>query len=314
MSWGGTESWYVTYYNCTESLFRTLTLKGITLINSSGDKGYKSRGTCASPAAQYPATSAYVTTVGATMLSTLAAEVCMNQYGPTSCSTQAAAEIVCSLCSGSSITSGGGFSVSIMAPAYMTAVQAAYLNNSTAAMTAFQNAQNTTAGYTGQRGYPDIALLGNLYPVYADGVQHVQDGTSASAPLFAAMVTLLNQARQQAGMGPMGYITPFLYNMGVKFPQLFNDVVVGDNSCGENGDAVGQCGPDQFYPAALGWDATTGLGSPRFHVLLSLALDPTGMSLMNVQRQGPTGPTGQTGPMGEIFLKFSLDGVVLCVV
>jgi len=37
------------------------------------------------------------------------------------------------------------------------------------------------------------------------------DGTSASAPIFAGVVTLLNDARLNAGKSPLGFLNPMLY-------------------------------------------------------------------------------------------------------
>jgi tripeptidyl-peptidase-1 len=48
-------------------------------------------------------------------------------------------------------------------------------------------------GYsTGGRGYPDIALSGKSYAVIIGGKTYSVSGTSASAPVFAGMVSLVN--------------------------------------------------------------------------------------------------------------------------
>jgi tripeptidyl-peptidase-1 len=36
-------------------------------------------------------------------------------------------------------------------------------------------------------------------------------GTSCSTPMFAGLIALLNDAREQVGLPPMGFLNPFLY-------------------------------------------------------------------------------------------------------
>ena len=50
-------------------------------------------------------------------------------------------------------------------------------------------------------------------------------GTSASSPTFAGLVSLLNEARLDAGKPAMGFLNPFLY----KHADDFFDVVKGSN-------------------------------------------------------------------------------------
>ena len=88
-------------------------------------------------------------------------------------------------------------------------------------------------------------------------------GTSASSPTFAAMVSLLNEARLKAGKPPMGFLNPFLYaNAGAFF-----DVTKGTNAYGR-GPFTTPIG----YAATAGWDAATGLGTPHFDKLLAAAM------------------------------------------
>jgi kumamolisin len=73
-----------------------------------------------------------------------------------------------------------------------------------------------------------------------DGSDTVIGGTSAVAPLWSGLIARINQT---AG-NPVGYVNPMLY----KKPSAFNDITQGNN-----GD----------FAAAPGWDASTGLGTPR---------------------------------------------------
>ena len=56
-----------------------------------------------------------------------------------------------------------------------------------------------------------------------------ESGTSASAPVFAAMVTLWNDIRLANNMPTMGFIAPFLYYIHSTHPEAFQDVVTGNN-------------------------------------------------------------------------------------
>jgi kumamolisin len=107
---------------------------------------------------------------------------------------------------------------------------------------------------TGWRGVPDVA--GNAdpetgYQIMADGEMQVVGGTSAVAPLWAALIARLAQATGER----FGLIQPALYagvEPGTDVPG-FNDVVSGNNGA---------------YSAGPGWDACTGLGSPDGAALL----------------------------------------------
>ena len=93
------------------------------------------------------------------------------------------------------------------------------------------------------RGVPDVSGDADAqtgYVVRVDGIDSVSGGTSAVAPLWAALVALLNQAKGKR----LGFVNPALYAL----PNgSFRDITVGDNGA---------------YQARSGWDACTGLGSP----------------------------------------------------
>lgn len=137
------------------------------------------------------------------------------------------AETVCSGSFGGVITSGGGFSQyanrSETAPWQEAAVNA-YLSSS--------NAANYPPDYyfnSYGRGYPDVATYGSNYMIFLNNSLTRESGTSASAPVFAAMVTLWNDMRLAYGMSSMGFIAPFLYEAYASAPEAFNDIVTGNN-------------------------------------------------------------------------------------
>jgi kumamolisin len=85
------------------------------------------------------------------------------------------------------------------------------------------------------------------YQIRADGEDLVVGGTSAVAPLYAAL-TALAIAR---GGSPLGFINPRLYSLGAA---AFRDITSGNNGA---------------YQAAAGWDPCTGLGSPKAAAVIS---------------------------------------------
>jgi len=104
------------------------------------------------------------------------------------------------------------------------------------------------------RGVPDVAADADPatgYAVYVDGQARVIGGTSAVAPLWAALVCRLAQALGR----PLGLLQPALYATAVP-----GQPVIGlrDITSGSNG----------AYRAGPGWDACTGLGVPDGTALL----------------------------------------------
>jgi kumamolisin len=86
----------------------------------------------------------------------------------------------------------------------------------------------------------------------------VNGGTSASAPLWAALIARINAALQQEkGAGKRaGYLTPVLYQPGEDGKPVgataCSDIISGDNISAAAGG----------YKAGPGYDATTGWGTP----------------------------------------------------
>ena len=56
-----------------------------------------------------------------------------------------------------------------------------------------------------RRGYPDVSLLGHNYRVVMARQWSTVDGTSASTPVMAAFVSLVNSQRVEAGKSKMGW-------------------------------------------------------------------------------------------------------------
>ena len=103
------------------------------------------------------------------------------------------------------------------------------------------------------------------YLVYWNGSWTVLGGTSGSAPLWAALVALTD-AWPGCSAHPVGFLNPSLYliaGAGASASAL-NDVTRGDNNV---------FGPG-LYPATVGYDLATGLGTPD-------AANPLGRGLVS---------------------------------
>lgn len=90
-------------------------------------------------------------------------------------------------------------------------------------------------------------------------------GTSASSPLFAGLISLLNEYRLQNGKSPLGFLNPLLYELAVAEKDAFRDVTIGNNRI----DRTGPLAPlREGFDCAEGWDAVTGFGTPNFAEIL----------------------------------------------
>ena len=106
----------------------------------------------------------------------------------------------------------------------------------------------------GGRAVPDISAIGSAFQIVMGGSVSQVLGTSASTPVVAAMVALVNDARMRAGKPSLGWLNPLLYSARVK--SVLRDVTVGDSA--------GCWFPDNSrspgWSAGEGYDLVTGLG------------------------------------------------------
>jgi kumamolisin len=107
---------------------------------------------------------------------------------------------------------------------------------------------SVTTGKSG-RGVPDVAAAAARVPGYriiVGGSHIAKDGTSAVAPLWAAILALANARRGS----PLGFVNSLLYANRAHF----RPIIQGDNRIGGVG-----------YDAKPGliWNACTGLGAPK---------------------------------------------------
>ena len=110
------------------------------------------------------------------------------------------------------------------------------------------------------RAVPDLSANGANYQVVMGGAATSLYGTSASTPVFAAMIVMINEARLAAGKPTLGFLNPAIYKHAGEFVR---DVVEGYNP---------GCGTDGFE-AVEGWDPVTGLGTPDFGKMMEVFKD-----------------------------------------
>jgi subtilase family serine protease len=280
LSYGMTES-NVDYYLGKGYLarsdveFQKLALRGITIIIADGDSGASDLGpppmgqdTCFPLHADWPSQSPFVTSVSATILTPLAEPICYRNKaeGGINCDTQPLGEVPTSVRLGLPWTTGGGFANTSVMPEYQRAFVEQYVAN-----LAQLNLLPPSGYYNaGGRVYPDVAMVGHNLLVAQEREFITVDGTSASAPIFGGLVSLLNDVRLKAGRPALGFINPLFYRIAREYPEAFFDVVYGSNNCGDVGFTP-TCCPYGWH-ALEGFDAVSGLGTPNFQYLKEIIL------------------------------------------
>lgn len=207
--------------------FAQLGARGVSVIFGSGDWGVGHPKQChdkaGSPrfAARFPDSCPYITSVAAT-----------RGIDPQEVGYNANNHFV----------SGGGFSEYFPRPKYQDKFVENYLQKLGDKHKGLYNANG--------RAYPDVAAMGTRIVTIWNGKTKVVDGTSASAPIFAGIVALLNDARLAQGNSPLGFLNPWIYSVADEGG--FTDVVKGSTTgCNTTG-----------FPAVEGWDAASGFGTP----------------------------------------------------
>jgi len=229
ISWGQSEdSWTAQARSALDAAIADGAALGVTVCAAAGDNGSSDGQSDGASHADFPASSPHVLACGGTSLQgdtatgVISAETVWND-GP-----------------GRGAT-GGGVSDTFGVPSWQA--------------TAGVPDRAGAAGGTG-RGVPDVAGCADPatgYQVLVDGQRMVVGGTSAVAPLWAALVCRLAQSTGK----PFGLLQPLLY-AGVtagQSPAGFRDITSGSNGA---------------YAAGPGWDACTGLGSPDGTALLGV--------------------------------------------
>ncbi|RDI41848.1 protease pro-enzyme activation domain-containing protein [Falsibacillus pallidus] len=210
--------------NSLHSVFQQFAAQGQSIFAASGDNGAYDAGD-STKAVDSPANDPYVTGVGGTHLN-----LSGSSYGSES------------VWANSSNKTGGGGGLSTVY-----------------AMPSFQSGPGVQNSYSnGKRQVPDVSADADPstgYSIYSSGSWTVVGGTSAAAPLWAAIAALNNQYAAANGKGSLGQANPTLYQMfnTTQTYPAFHDVTSGNNL---------------YYPATAGYDMASGIGTPDAYNLI----------------------------------------------
>ena len=219
LSWGESEpSVSHLYMGLINDVLKNAAILGVTICVSSGDYGAHNQSPDGKVSVNFPASSPYVLSCGGTTVKATGKEI--------------ESEVVWnSVIHGMRGASGGGVSHHFDRPHWQEN---------------FDVPHSPTGN--GGRGVPDVA--GPADPrsgctIHIGGVDSVSCGTSAVAPLWAALVARLNHSLGK----PAGYLNSLLYQLAGRNHEKG---VLRPITHGENG----------VYHAGPGWNACTGLGTP----------------------------------------------------
>jgi kumamolisin len=210
--------------------FQAAAQLGISVCVSTGDDGSEAQIQDGRAHVNYPATDPSVLAVGGTTL-----------HRNSGAQPGIASEVVWNDGPGSG--SGGGISDYIAVPSWQNGIVPASIN----------------PGNFAGRGIPDVAANADPntgYLTYAGGQFQVVGGTSAAAPLWAALIALCNQQLNAR----VGNFNALLYST-IGPNGVLNDITQGNN------DTDGLLNGE--FPAGQGWDACTGWGTPNGQALLA---------------------------------------------
>ena len=214
ISWGSAESgWTTQALTNFDEAFQAAAAMGVTVCVASGDSGSSDGVNDGKNHVDFPASSSFALGCGGTTLQTSSGKIVNETVWndqPTGGAT------------------GGGVSNVFKLPSWQNGF-----------------AVPAPSGKNGGRGVPDVAGDADPntgYNIRVDGENAVFGGTSAVAPLWAALVARINQHIGK----PIGFLNPLIYAQAVE-ASGFHDVTEGKNG---------------FFSAAVGWDPCTGLGSP----------------------------------------------------
>ena len=227
ISWGQSEdAWTAQARTAFDQALADASALGVTVTAAAGDNGSTDGATDGKDHADFPASSPHALACGGTRLDadtatgTISSETVWND-GPHS-------------------ATGGGYSDTFPTPVWQ---------NGLAARTRHHKPGPKPVPGSHGRGVPDVSGVADPqtgYKVRVDGKDMVIGGTSAVAPLWAALIALFAQSTNRH----FGQIQPLLYSRKAGF----RDVTSGNNGT---------------YQAVSGWDPCTGLGSPDGTALLA---------------------------------------------
>ncbi len=237
---GASDTYFNAFFAAENTLFEQAAAQGQSVVAASGDDGSEGcdpwqnlyPGLSSQLSVQDPSAQPYVTGVGGTTL--------VDSSAPTSESVW-----------NSYHAGGGGISAQWPMPTYQANAPAGV------GVINAQSSGTPCLAATGDcRQVPDVAAAADPYTGYAvfwNGGWYSYGGTSAGAPLWAALLALTN-ASSACGGNPVGFANPSLYATAADDPGAFNDITTGNNDYTKMNAGT--------YPALAGYDMATGLGTP----------------------------------------------------
>jgi subtilase family serine protease len=238
--------------NAEQTAIMELAGLGITVTASSGDKGAYGDGTLDDYNVSDPASQPYVTGVGGTTLLTgphqaWAEETVWNSSTPPA-----------------TAATGGGISWYWPIPTYQSTTVSPYY-------------VTYNGGSSTSRNVPDVSAVGDPNTgvgVYSkvNGGWLIVGGTSVGAPIWGGYLSIINAGLKYAGLGPLGYFNPILYNIGYWVRPFVVKLAKGGITTdyyGNPGDFLypifyGNNGDTTIYPGYPGYSAGGTLFQPAY--------------------------------------------------
>jgi subtilase family serine protease len=241
------------------TIFQEAAVQGQSVYAASGDRGSTD---CDGASARYgsslgvddPGSQPYVTSVGGTKL--------LSDSDP-------ASQITWNESSSQLGAGGGGVSLQWAMPSYQSGA-ASSLGVINADSSTSSCAANSGAPGAECREVPDVSADADPesgYVVYYSGSGSgwsAIGGTSAAAPLWAAMTALANASTYCGGVS-IGFANPILYGVADNasaYGADFSDITSGNTDYTPSGYT------GNLYPATGGYDLATGLGTPKAATLV----------------------------------------------
>jgi kumamolisin len=239
VSWGYAEdapgAWSAGALDAINDSLKAAALLGVTICVAAGDDGSDDQVGDGHAHVDFPSSSPYVLAVGGTTLKKSATGVI----------TETAWKDGDGLRNDNGGSTGGGVSTYFARPSWQTV-----------------DINSVNPGSIVGRVVPDVAADASAntgYWMVVDGQGGVSGGTSASAPLWASLIALLNSSLDK----PVGYLNPLLFQAGTGGKTLgqtgFRDITSGNNETASIGG----------YVAGTGYDGVTGWGVPVGTALLN---------------------------------------------
>jgi Stigma-specific protein, Stig1 len=250
-----TSSWFQCDDLVTQQIVYEFAAQGQSLFVSSGDNGAYPE----DPSIEFGCTANQLNTTdldGATIVggTQLTLQGPSSNY-PVQASAEAwNSEASWSCAAGAAQCSGGGVLTTQPLPIYQTGLSSL-------------NGQVSST----HRNVPDVAMAATNIADYCNlGQADVSGGTSASSPLWAGYMALVNEENASHGT-TIGFANPAIYAIGenaTAYAASFHDIAGGQTNQSTSSNGVS-------YSAVAGYDLVTGWGSPTCQLINNLACATT---------------------------------------